>query len=77
MQQDPSPGQSASVSMLSQKRAYRPLVHSPLHGFLKVGFGLVCIVVVLVVVAIAVDGCLVDVHVVLVVVVVAIDGFVE
>lgn len=46
-----SGGQSASVSMFSQKRADRPLVHLPLHGLNGTGFGLVVVA--------AVGGCLV------------------
>lgn len=62
---EPSLGQSASLSTLSQKNTDRPLVQSPLHGFNGTGFGLVVVVVV--------DdggGCLVIIVVVVVVIIV-------
>lgn len=40
IQQNPSPGQSASVSILSQRNANRPLTHSPLQFSPSTGFGL-------------------------------------
>lgn len=45
-QQDPSPGQSASLSMLSQNNANSPLTHSPLHDLRIAGFGLLFVAVV-------------------------------
>ena len=44
MQQDPSDGQSASLSILSQNNAKSPLTHSPLQGLLGAGFGLAVVV---------------------------------
>lgn len=55
---DPSAGQSASLSTLSQKRADRSLMHCPLHGFRDTDLDVVVIVgsvVVVTVVAIIVE----------------------
>lgn len=49
MQQEPSDGQSASRSILSQNKAKSPLTHSPLQGLRGAGLGRGADVVVVVV----------------------------